>query len=81
MVEKLVQDLFIENQNGTCLWINSLKYYNFCFGFCFVHMSSQGLSKYIKTKLMLLPLAITLYEGYLKYKWRSRFSLSSLFLA
>ena len=47
VVEKLFLDLFLKNQNGAYLGINSLKFYAICF-YC---MPSWGLSKYNETKL------------------------------
>ena len=47
MVEKLFAELFLKNQNGAYLWINSLKFHTVCF----YSMPSRGLSNYIKMKL------------------------------
>ena len=49
MLDKLVQDSFLENWNWAYLWTNSLKFYTVCF-YC---LASWGLSKYIETKLQI----------------------------
>ena len=61
VVDKLVpSSSFLDTQNWAYLWINTLKFYIFCF-YC---LPSWGLSKMIETKLR--PIAFTLNRAFLK---------------
>ena len=51
VVEKLFPDPFLIYQNWAYLWISSLNFYRVSF----YSMPSWGLSKYIETKLQILP--------------------------
>ena len=73
MVEKLVPETFIKNQSCTHLWTNRLK----CHKFLFIVSPSQGLPKYIKTKL----LTIGFYKAILKNKEQSGTSILASFSA
>ena len=63
VVEKILPGPFLENQNWTNLWIDSLKFYTVCFNY----MSIWGLSEYIETKLQTTcSYLISLYRNHVK---------------
>ena len=47
VVVKLVLETFLKDQTKAYLWINSLKFLSVC-----NHCSSQGIHKYIETKVL-----------------------------
>ena len=67
VVEKLVSDCFLKNQNWAYLWMNSLKYIKFVF----IVYPSQGLPKYINTKV-LTTCFYFIYSFFKKQKWSLR---------
>ena len=73
MVEKLFLDLSLKNQNLAYLWINSLKFYTFCF-YC---LPSWGYLKILKVNRR--PLAFTSLKAFLKNKEAWNLSLCLIF--
>ena len=74
-MEILFPEPFLKNQNWAYLWINSLKFYSFCF-YC---KPSWGLSKYAETKLQ--TICFYLMQTLKKIKKRSETGLPGSFSA
>ena len=73
MVERLFLDLSLKNQSLACLWINSLKFYTFCF-YCLPNWD------YLKIlKVNRRPLAFTSLKAFLKNKEAWNLSLCLIF--